>query len=216
MAKERPKFIPALHFHWLTPLYDPLLRWGMREQVFKRRLVAQAGINGSQRVLDLGCGTGTLTILVKQLHPEAELVGIDPDPHILKIASAKAARSGLNISWDEGFATALPYPDHSFDRIFTSLVLHHLGSSEKRLAFSEALRVLKPGGSFHALDFGVPHTPVTRLMAGFMLRLERLDENLQGLLPIMMTEVGFSRVEVTGEVTTIVGSLSFLRGVKPV
>ena len=67
-------YIPALGHNWLTPLYDPLLRWGMREEQFKGYLIARAQIGPGQRVLDLGCGTATLTILVKQTHPESVVV----------------------------------------------------------------------------------------------------------------------------------------------
>ena len=91
MKELSSQYIPALRFKWLTPFYDPLLKWGMREENFKRRLVAQANIRPGSRVLDLGCGTGTLTILVKRIIPEAEVTGLDGDPAVLQIAGQKAA-----------------------------------------------------------------------------------------------------------------------------
>ncbi len=66
------KYIPALGLDRLTPLYDPWLRWIMREETFKRRLIDQAQIRAGHRVLDLGCGTATLTILIKHIHPQVE------------------------------------------------------------------------------------------------------------------------------------------------
>src|SRR5574341_2573371 len=90
-------YIPALGHKSLTPLYDPLLKWHMRENTFKRHLIAQANIASGHRVLDLGCGTATLTILVKQAHPGAEVVGLDGDPQVLEIGRAKAAKLGVNI-----------------------------------------------------------------------------------------------------------------------
>ena len=61
MTHERPAgYVPAAGQDWLLPLYDPFLRWVMRESVFKTRLVREARIAPGQRVLDLGCGTATL------------------------------------------------------------------------------------------------------------------------------------------------------------
>ena len=59
--KDKRKYIPALRFHWLTPLYDPLLKWGMGEQSFRRRLIERADLRAGERLLDVGCGTGTRT-----------------------------------------------------------------------------------------------------------------------------------------------------------
>ncbi len=65
------KYIPALSYDRLTPVLDPVLRWSMRELELKRRPITQAPIERGQRVLDLSCGTATLTILLKQTHPAA-------------------------------------------------------------------------------------------------------------------------------------------------
>jgi predicted RNA methylase len=80
--RKTEKYIPTLSFAWLTPLYDPILKWGLREQTFKRRLIQQANIQPGMRVLDLGCGTPTLSILTKQTYPNAEVVGLDGDPAV--------------------------------------------------------------------------------------------------------------------------------------
>src|ERR687895_68289 len=94
----RPEgYIPALGHDLLTPLYDPLLRWLMREERFKRRLIEQADVRGGHSVLDLGCGTGTLTMMVKQTNPDAEVVGLDGDVNVLKIARAKADKAGVRL-----------------------------------------------------------------------------------------------------------------------
>ena len=70
-------YIPAAGYDWLLPLYDPLHRWLVGEGVM-RALVDDANIGPDQRVLDIGCGTAILTILAQRLHPEAEVVGLDP------------------------------------------------------------------------------------------------------------------------------------------
>ncbi len=70
----------------------------------------QADIESGHRVLDLGCGTGTLALLIKRTQQEAEVVGLDGDHKFLEIAKAKVARSGQEITMDYGMAYELPYP----------------------------------------------------------------------------------------------------------
>ncbi len=209
------RFLPALRFRWLTPVYDPVLRWIMQEGIFKRELVRQAGIAPGMRILDVGCGTGTLTLLAQRTHPEAELVGIDPDPQVLTRARIKAASAGVSIAWDEGSATNLPYPDRSFDRILSSLVLHHLARPERQAAFGEMLRVLRPGGQCHLVDFGPPRNLAMRIIAAMLRPLEEAADHFDGLLPKQMEEAGFASVVETARFDTALGPLALLRAMKP-
>ena len=211
----KSKYLPALRLRTLTPLYDPILRWVMREETFKRRLIAQAGLAGGRRVLDLGCGTGTLTLLAKQIHPDADMVGIDPDPEVLSRARSKAVQAGVAITWDKGLATSLPYPDRSFDRVLSSLVLHHLKRPDRHAAFDEVWRVLRPGGEFHIVDFGPPRTLPMRIIAAILRPLEEAGDHFDGLLPGQIEAAGFSSVRETGRFDTALGPLVMLRAVKP-
>lgn len=215
MMSERNRYIPALSFRWLTPLYDPLLRWGMREETFKRRLITQANIQPGQHVLDLGCGTGTLTILVKLLYLDTNVVGLDGDPQVLEIANSKAVKAGVEITLDQGMAYRLPYPDNSFDRVLSSLVVHHLAREDKQRMMVEVYRCLRPAGEFHIVDFGKPRGVYGALASHIIRRMERADDNIAGLLPGMMRAAGFSNVGEQGHLTTIFGTLSLYQGSKP-
>src|SRR5213083_3324240 len=95
-------YLPALRFRFLTRVYDPVVRWTTREESFKHRLIEQAGLQAGQQVLDLGCGTGTLALFVKQAEPGTEIVGLDADPEMLSQAEGKARRAGVSVRFDEG------------------------------------------------------------------------------------------------------------------
>ena len=211
---QADKFIPALGNDLLTPLYDPLL-WLMREHRFKRDLIEQAQMSNGMRVLDVGCGTGTLAIMAKQVHPEAEVFGLDADSKILGIARAKAAKASVNLTLDQGMADELPYADGSFDRVLSSLFLHHLTTDNKRRTFREVFRVLRPGGRFDVVDFGPPRTFYSRWLARLTAKSEEVAANVQGLLPQMFREAGFENVAETKQFMTVAGALSFYQGQKP-
>ena len=213
-SDQTDKFIPALGKDLLTPLYDPLL-WFMRESRFKGELIDQAQMSNASRVLDVGCGTGTLTIKIKERHPDTEVVGIDADPKILGIARDKAARAGLSLTLDEGMADQLPYADSSFDRVLSSLFLHHLTTENKRRALREVFRVLRSDGRFDVVDFGPPRTFYSRLVARITVNNEEVAANIQGLLPDMFREAGFEKVAETKQFMTIAGALSFYQAQKP-
>lgn len=204
-------YIPAFRYRWLTTLYDPLMRWIVRESKFKPQLVKQAGIETDYRVLDLGCGTGTLTILTKRMHPGAEVVGVDVDSAVLGIARAKATRAATEVRFDEGSALHLLYPGESFDRVLSSLFFHHLRREEKVQAAQESIRVLRPGGELHLVDFGKPRTALARVASTIVGRMEHARDNVAGLMPELLHAAGFHDIDTTAEFTTVFGTFAMIR-----
>jgi ubiquinone/menaquinone biosynthesis C-methylase UbiE len=152
MEEARRAFIPAAGRDWALPLYDPFVRLIGGDQA-RRTLLEHADLRPGQVVLDVGCGTGSLAILIKGLHPAVEVTGVDPDPKALARALRKSSRAGVRVQLDRGFAGALPYPDGTFDRVLSSFVYHHLRRDEKPEMLREARRVLTPGGRLCLLDF---------------------------------------------------------------
>jgi len=163
MMQFSNSYIPALGYRSLTRFYDPVVRVTTREATFKEALLWQASIQDGHWVLDLGCETGTLALLIKHAHRGAEVFGLDADPEALKLARTKLSEPGIEVRLDQGLASALPYAAESFDRTLSSLFFHHLSSELKLEAMREVLRVLRPGGEFHIADWGKPTSPTMRL-----------------------------------------------------
>jgi ubiquinone/menaquinone biosynthesis C-methylase UbiE len=211
-------YIPALAFDWLTRFYDPVLRLTLREEEFKRLLVEQARVQPAQDVLDLGCGTATLTIMLKQHCPDARVVGLDGDPKVLVIARGKVAAAGVDVGLHQGMAFAPPFSPRSFDRIVSSLVFHHLTTENKRRALAAVRTLLRAGGEFHIADWGRPHNALMRV-AALGIRLfdgyETTADNLNGRLVALMEEAGFVEARETHREMTLFGTLSLYCGAVP-
>lgn len=214
---EKRPFIPALGRDALTPIYDLGIRLTLPERRFKSRLIDSARLVAGMRVLDIGCGTGTLLLLAAEAEPEAVLAGIDIDDRILERARRKVAVAGLRIELERASAIELPYADGSFERVFSTLAFHHLTRADKARAFAEAHRVLRSGGELHLGDFGAPDTRYSRVASFLTEKIggEHVQENYGGLLPAMARDAGFVSVEETGRFGTIVGVLRSLRAAKP-
>ncbi len=166
-------------------------------------------------MLDLGCGTATLTILIKKAQPEAEVIGLDSDLKILEIARSKVAKEGLSIALDQGMSSELPYYDNSFDRVVSSLVFHHLTRENKVRTFKEIFRIIRSGGELHVADFGKPHNALMYLISLFVRHFEETSDNIKGLLPEMFRKAGFADVQETAQYMTVNGTLSLYRARKP-
>ena len=187
-------YLPAMGHDRLLPLYDTFT-WLLGVPRVHRRLVELAAIEPGHRVLEIGCGTGNLALRAQRMHPDAEVVGIDPDPLALERARRKSDRAGLPVRWDRGKAGELPYPDESVDRVLSAFMFHHLDDAEKKSALAEVRRVLRPGGQLHLVDFaGHHHGRVGRRM----LRNEHLRDNAGEGIPNRMREAGLTDVR-TGE-----------------
>ena len=214
MAGEHRHFLPAAGHDWLLPLYDPLQRLFGGDST-RRELIQGARLAPGQRVLDIGCGTGSLTVALARDLAEARVVGLDPDPKALARAARKAARAGVAIRFDEGFSDALPYRDASFDRVFSSFMLHHLKPGEKERTLLECRRVLAPGGLLLLLDFGGAEPRSDGLLARWLHRSEALHDHQEGGLSVLVGAAGFGDVSVFVARATLFGRVSGLRAVAP-
>ncbi len=208
----------AARFEAFTALYDPVVAWTCREKTFKRALVAQAGFAPGQSVLDLGCGTCTLTLMILEAHPDIDVTGLDADERVLSIAARKAAGRGVELKLDRGLSCDMPYEDTSFDCVVSSFLFHHLTPENKRRTLAEVLRILKPGGELHVADWGKP--PNFPLRLGFFLvqlldGFETTSDSVRGMLPVYMEDAGYARVETTRHIPTPLGSVFLYRAAKP-
>ncbi len=212
------KYIPALSYDVLTPFYDTVVGLTTREKLFKKALVEHARIRANHRVLDLACGTGTLTILLKEAVPEAEIIGVDGDPKILKLAKEKARKGDFEIRFDEGMSFDLPYADESFDRVVSSLFFHHLTREKKLETLREVKRILKSGGELHVADWGLPANSAMKFSSRFIQLLDGFEttaDNFAGLLPKLIAESGFEQIEETSYYNTLFGTIRLHKSRKP-
>ncbi|MFC7625787.1 class I SAM-dependent methyltransferase [Microlunatus sp. GCM10028923] len=203
---EHRHFIPAMGQQRLLPVYD-FTGWLAGVPRMHRTLLDSAAITPGLAVLEIGCGTGNLIIRAARQHPGATLTGLDPDRIALANAGRKVARRGLAVRLDVGYADALPYPDGSQDRELSSLMFHHLDEAGKDGALREALRVLRPGGELHLLDFtGGGHGPMP----------ERIRAGADDRIPDRLRSLGFADVARTAEVRARwgFGTCSIFRGVR--
>ena len=210
-------YIPALRFSALTRFYDPVVRMTTRERHVKQHLLESVDILPGTTVLDLGCGTGTMTIWLKQHYPSVKIIGLDADPTILKIAGAKAKRAGVDVEFLEANAMDIPLPDGATQCVVSSLFFHHLTTEQKRTVLTEILRILEPAGELHISDWG---RPSNLLMRGLFLVVQLLDgftttrDSVEGRLLHLIEETGMRQFRESAYFNTILGTLRQFRATK--
>lgn len=204
------KFIPALKYKWLTTFYDIIVRTVMPEKKFKNLLLVNADINDGDMVLDFGVGTATLSIMAYSRNNNADYTGVDIDANILKIAKRKIEAENAKINLIKYDGDKLPFSNKCFDKIISSLVLHHLTTDEKVEVFKEFKRVLKEDGEIHIADWGKASNKLMRLMFNVVQILDgykTTNDNVQGKLMQIMKEAGFKKVEITDQINTALGTV---------
>jgi demethylmenaquinone methyltransferase/2-methoxy-6-polyprenyl-1,4-benzoquinol methylase/phosphoethanolamine N-methyltransferase len=189
-----------------------VLRWGSgydrlnrllflgKEQRFREESVDLAEIKSGDCVLDVGCGTGNLTIAAKlRAGSTGQVHGIDAAPEMIQEAGCKAARRGLDVDFRVAVVEELPFPDSTFDVVLSSLMLHHLPEAVKRKGFAEIRRVLKPGGRFFAVDLDFSSRGILARILQVVSRHHMIGSNLDAIEE-MAKEAGF-RLLARGTVT---------------
>ena len=202
MANEMNHLTKLTDF--FAPIYDIIFRsfWLGRENAFRQRLIELMDLTGEESVLDVGCGTGTLTSMIARwTNGTGSIFGVDLLPRMIEIAEKKAAKNGRRVEYKVASSLALPFSDETFDVVVTSLVYHHLMSSEEKTrTLSEIHRVLKPGGRYIAVEF-------TRFTAGNLLVThDSLIQKVALFGPEMLEENGFhmlEKVEINRGITII-------------
>jgi ubiquinone/menaquinone biosynthesis C-methylase UbiE len=212
-SATRHDYIPAAGSDAFLPGYDLLTRVLGMNRVYDT-LIAQAELADGQRVLEIGCGTGSVTVRAKRANQGAHLTGLDPDPLALARAQRKA-RGLTGIRFERAYAQELPCGDGEFDRVLSSMMLHHLDGEVKAATAAEIHRVLRPGGVLHIVDVGGPMTASDGLMARRMLRSPHIVGNLGDAIPRLLRSVGFDCSVVGSRRHRFVGRLTFYRATRP-
>lgn len=193
MSKD---YVPAFNYDFLTPFYDffvELLGYGKTQ---RNMVIDLLNLKSEAKLLDVGCGTGSLLILAKERFPQIKMIGIDIDPKVLSIANKKSQKTNLKIEFIQTSSANLPFANSSFNTVVSSLVFHHLPTEIKKQTIIEIHRILKKDGRFLLADFGKKEGIVLYFL-DFITKLLRLPEsktlqdNLQGKLPVFLKDVGF-------------------------
>src|SRR6476469_2797410 len=157
-----PEYYSSQNFHgikggYLNPSaavsYDPITQYVLppHETVVRQGLIDAVRVK-PRRIIDLGCGTGSTTLMLKQAFPEAEVIGLDLSPYMLVMAEYKAKKAGLEIQWRHGNAETTGFSDGDFDVVTASLLFHETPPSVAQTILRESFRILKAGGEFLLLD----------------------------------------------------------------
>jgi demethylmenaquinone methyltransferase/2-methoxy-6-polyprenyl-1,4-benzoquinol methylase/phosphoethanolamine N-methyltransferase len=203
----------GLTLHWASEydLFTSLLGLGVNRSN-SRMVVELAGIKPGDRVLDVGCGTGNLTLTAKtSAGAKGAVYGIDAAPEMIEVARKKAQRAGLEVTFEVGLIEKIPFPEASFEVVINRLMVHHLPEDLKRQGFAEIFRVLKPGGRLLIADFNPPTNPILGHLALALVGHGMMQTSVLNL-PAMLSSAGFSQV-TSGPTRS--AFLAFVRGDKP-
>ncbi|OYX16835.1 MAG: hypothetical protein B7Z07_01780 [Sphingomonadales bacterium 32-67-7] len=213
-------YVPALGFARLTPFYDAMLAVATRERTWRGALADRIAPGAGDTILDVGCGTGTLAILLKQRAPGARVIGIDPDPAALLIAARKATSAGVEVEWRRGFArdAASVLGPGGADKAVSSLVFHQVPVPEKRAGVAAMFSAIRPGGWVHIADYARQRGLARRSLftaIGLLDGFENTRPNANGMLERLLSEAAGEDVAPGATVETITGAISLFACRRP-
>ncbi|ONI90108.1 SAM-dependent methyltransferase [Actinosynnema sp. ALI-1.44] len=203
-------FTPALGRFAPTRFYDNAITL-TRERLWRALVAMHVAPRPDDVIVDVGCGTGSLALLLNRVEPMARVVGVDPDPDVLAVAKGKPGAAGVR--WLTGIGDTLTQTlgPASADTVVSSLVLHQCPVAVKRSVLASMFAVLSPGGKLVIADYGLQRTPLMRLafrIVQFADGKQDTQPNADGVLPELITEAGFRAVRETEVVPTVSGSIS--------
>lgn len=201
-------YVPALGFHWLTAIYDPLIRrWGAATRM-RASVIAALDLQPGMRILELGAGPGRLAIQVKRAHPDVTIDAVDIDTRMVARAQRNASSAGVDIAFRAADMTSLQ--ERGYDRVYSTMTFHHLGLEAKQHALSSARQALSPDGKFVIADFTRPRDAlqwalfawIQQPLDGFANTRPHRDGRFERAI-----HAAFTRVRSTAVARTIAGTI---------
>jgi ubiquinone/menaquinone biosynthesis C-methylase UbiE len=184
-----------------------------RERTLRETTVSLAQVKPGDCVLEVGCGTGTLTLAAKrQAGPSGKVFGIDIIPGMIELSQRKAAQANEDITFQLGSIDDIPFSANQFDVVMCSFMIFHMSEMVRCKGITEIYRVLKPQGRLLVLDLALPTQPLPRAIARALFG-GMLQHDLRELLPLMEAS-GFSDIEIAQARFRVLGLsiLAFVRG----
>ena len=216
MSDAQRDFVPALGKSGSLDRYDAAIALMTREKRWRSDLLRFAEPRPGERIVDIGCGTGTFAIALKQAARESIVLAVDPDPAVLEIARAKAEVADAEIRWFEAMGDELDGIDalRQCDKIVSSLVLHQCPMAVKEAIAAQMFRLLRPGGTLFIADYGEQRSLLMRMLFRQIQLLdgfEYTEPNAKGCVPGILKAAGFEAVEEMKVIPTPTGSISIYR-----
>lgn len=182
-----------------------------RESKFRQAALELVDIEPGMNILDVGCGTGSLTIAAKQRQGDnGAVMGIDPSSNMVNLAQEKAAKAQVEVDFQVGVIEKIDSPENHFDLVLSSLMMHHLPPELKMDGLQEVHRVLKPNGTLLIIEMDTSTFSLASLIHGHSSQLSVELESSRRILestgygPVKFGNLnfrGFSYLKSTKEIS---------------